>query len=434
MPRRTSQNRSEIYDVAVIGAGIVGCSTALYLAKQGLKVIVCDRGKVGGEQSSRAWGFIRKQGRHHAEIPLADLASGLWDELTETYGFEATRHTKAGVIMPAETDADEAIIDRAYASAQALGLPSRLLTPAELAEKCPELKSGWRAALFTEGDGHAEPQVATATVRKAAEAHGATFAEGRTVTGFELQGFSVQAIQTTGGPICAGSYVIAGGIGSRKLLGALGYNAPIQIIRSSVFKTTKGRQFTDIAMWCPQVSFRPGKDGSFVIGNGYRGAGTDYDITLESISNVRYFFPAFLRNSRQLKLTIGAELARSFSDCLSSKGRHAALPEPVVNTRKVRFNLDQLNALFPGETDYEVSRQWAGRLDITPDLIPIIDRLDCPNNVFTACGFSGHGFALGPSIGLALADWITKGAPGLDLSAFKHTRFVSGDYEVVKAM
>ncbi len=356
--------------------------------------------------------------------------------MTEVYGADATLHTKAGVIMPAETEADEEVIHRAYGSAQAQaqGLPSELLTPSELAGKCPELKPGWRSALFTSGDGHADPRVATATVRKAAEEHGATFVEDITVTGFDMSSSTVHALRTTREPIRAAVFVVAGGIGSRKLLRKLEYNAPIQVIRSSVFQTTQGRPFTDIAMWCPKVAFRPGRDGSFVIGNGYRGAGADYDITLESLSNLRYFLPAFFRNIRHLKLTFGADLTRSLSDLLSSTRCHAALGEPAVNEGKIRFNLDLINALFPGEKDFGIARQWAGRLDITPDLIPIIDRMSSHRNVFAACGFSGHGFALGPAIGKELADWITKGAPDLDLSTFRHTRFATGEYEVVRAM
>ena len=65
-------------DVVVIGAGIAGTATAYYLAKGGSKVIVCEKGEIAGEQSSRNWGFVRQQGRDPAEIPLMMESNNIW--------------------------------------------------------------------------------------------------------------------------------------------------------------------------------------------------------------------------------------------------------------------------------------------------------------------------------------------------------------------
>jgi len=56
-------------EVVVIGAGVAGIMTAWHLAKKGIPVVVCEKGRVAGEQSSRNWGYIRKQGRDPREIP-----------------------------------------------------------------------------------------------------------------------------------------------------------------------------------------------------------------------------------------------------------------------------------------------------------------------------------------------------------------------------
>ena len=50
-------------DVVVVGAGIVGCATAYFLARRGARVVVVERGPVPGEQSRKNWGFVRQQGR-----------------------------------------------------------------------------------------------------------------------------------------------------------------------------------------------------------------------------------------------------------------------------------------------------------------------------------------------------------------------------------
>ena len=56
-------------DVVIIGGGIIGVSTAYYLAKSGVSVTLVEKGIIAGEQSSRNWGFVRQQGRDPAEIP-----------------------------------------------------------------------------------------------------------------------------------------------------------------------------------------------------------------------------------------------------------------------------------------------------------------------------------------------------------------------------
>ena len=61
-------------DVVVIGGGIAGSATALYLAHKGVSVALCEKGEIGAEQSGRNWGWVRVMGRDKREIPLS-LAS-----------------------------------------------------------------------------------------------------------------------------------------------------------------------------------------------------------------------------------------------------------------------------------------------------------------------------------------------------------------------
>ena len=68
-------------EAVIVGGGITGCATAYYLAKRGIAVTLLERGTIACAQSSRAWGFVRQQGRHPAELPLAREASRMWDAL-----------------------------------------------------------------------------------------------------------------------------------------------------------------------------------------------------------------------------------------------------------------------------------------------------------------------------------------------------------------
>ena len=67
LPHRTS--------VVVIGGGIVGTSTALFLAEKGIPVVLCEKGQIGAEQSGRNWGWTRVMGRDVREIPLGRMGT-----------------------------------------------------------------------------------------------------------------------------------------------------------------------------------------------------------------------------------------------------------------------------------------------------------------------------------------------------------------------
>src|SRR5262245_55354651 len=84
-------------DVAIIGGGIAGVSAPLFLAQKGVPVAVVEKGVIGGEQSSRNWGFCRQQGRDPREIPLIIESLRLWRGMNETVGAE-TGFRQAGVL------------------------------------------------------------------------------------------------------------------------------------------------------------------------------------------------------------------------------------------------------------------------------------------------------------------------------------------------
>ena len=67
-------------DVVIIGGGIIGVAAALTLAERGLPVVLCEKGQIGAEQSSRNWGWCRQQGRDPRELPLIIESLRLWRE------------------------------------------------------------------------------------------------------------------------------------------------------------------------------------------------------------------------------------------------------------------------------------------------------------------------------------------------------------------
>ncbi|WP_230534226.1 NAD(P)/FAD-dependent oxidoreductase [Microvirga roseola] len=422
-----SKDKTSSFDVAIVGGGIVGCATAWQLATRGIRVAVFERGKIASEQSSRAWGFIRQQGRHEAEVPLAAEANQMWIELTERYGRESTQFTPTGIMVPAETVDDEERVISGHDIAAKFKLDTRILKRDEIHDLVPELAGSWRSALYTPGDAHGDPGLSTRTIAAAARAAGAEIFEDTPVYEVEMSAGKVAGVHAASGYHQVTTVLLASGIGTPSLAGRLGLSLPIQITKSSVGMTMPAAPFTKVAMWGPHVAYRPRPDGSFTLGNGYRGMGMDYEITVDSFRSLRHFLPAYRRNWKLLKLTLGRDFFYQLRAKTSRKVAAHPFPEPIPNERKVNNNLKRFRELFPHLGDVPLSTMWAGRIDLTPDAIPIIDQPDPARRLFIAAGFSGHGFALGPSIGLQVAQWIADGKTSLDLKPFRLARFEQGE-------
>src|SRR5438105_8009814 len=88
-------------DVVVIGGGIIGTSTALFLAQKGISVVLCEKGHIAGEQSSRNWGWCRKMGRDPRELPLIIESLRLWQGMNVLVEAE-TGFRQAGIMYLAE--------------------------------------------------------------------------------------------------------------------------------------------------------------------------------------------------------------------------------------------------------------------------------------------------------------------------------------------
>ncbi len=159
-------------DVVVIGGGIAGVMTAWFLRAKGLSVVLCEKGRIAGEQSGRNWGWIRQQGRDGAELPIVTEALRHWSHLSQTVG-EGLGFRQTGVTDLANTPKDMAGFEAWLAVAQGQGLDTRMLTATEVAERFGSHR--WRGGIETASDGRAGRAVA----RRAADRPGAGREGGR---------------------------------------------------------------------------------------------------------------------------------------------------------------------------------------------------------------------------------------------------------------
>jgi glycine/D-amino acid oxidase-like deaminating enzyme len=129
--------------VVIIGGGIIGVCTAFFLAQKGVPVVLCEKGEIAGEQSSRNWGWCRKMGRDARELPLAIEALRLWPEMNSLVGAE-TGFRRSGIIYLCRTREElanrEAWLDQVAKPSQ---LDSRLLAKEDLGRALPGLSGSW---------------------------------------------------------------------------------------------------------------------------------------------------------------------------------------------------------------------------------------------------------------------------------------------------
>lgn len=117
-------------DVVIIGGGVIGVTTALFLAKRNISVTLIEKGRIAAEQSSRNWGWIRKQGRDADELPVVIEACRLWKELAAECG-EDIGLTQTGVTYLAGSEKQMAGFEAFMKLAAVYDLDTRLLDSGE---------------------------------------------------------------------------------------------------------------------------------------------------------------------------------------------------------------------------------------------------------------------------------------------------------------
>lgn len=415
-------------DVVVVGAGIVGCAAAYALARRGARVVVVERGALPGEQSRKNWGFVRQQGRDPSEMPLVMEANRMWRGLERELGADL-EWVQGGNLALAADEARMARFEAWLPVAREFGLETRLLRARELPGVVPGLGGAWAGGLHTPGDGHADPEKTTDAFARAAAAHGAVIHLDCGVQAVTTGAGAVSGVVTERGEVRAPAVVCAAGAWSSRLLRTLGFGLPQRWVRGTVARTTPAPPQTACAVWGPGVAFRQRRDGAFTIA---AGGALDHDVTLDSVRQLRFFLPNFWKNKAMFRFHVGRPLVASLAATLpGSAARRRPLVwdrgiEPRPNPAKVRRSLAELGRVLPALPPLGIARAWAGYIDASPDLVPVLGDVPSLRGLVVATGFSGHGFAMGPIAGRLVAELILDGKTSLDLTAFRFSRFAEG--------
>jgi sarcosine oxidase subunit beta len=351
-------------DVVVLGGGALGASAAFHLRRLGVRdVVLLERDTLASGSTSKSAGGIRTQFADELNVRIALRSLAEFERFAELTGAEIS-FRQHGYLFLLDREADVETFRTALALQQALGVPSRELTPAEAAEIVPQLSlDGVLAATYCPRDGYASPE---SVVQGYASSSGATVLQGCALTGIERNDGRIVAVQTLRGRIATDTVVCCAGMWSQEVGALAGVELPV---------VGEAR-----SMW-----FTP-QDG---------GLPERLPLTID-------FSTGFYFHREGPGLAFGGR-ERTLED----------LAEAVAHR-------------LPVLADLPVQSSWWGWYDVSPDWNALVGEDAGVSRFLYATGFSGHGFQQAPAVGEHLAELVVGRSPTLDLSAFSAGRFATG--------
>ena len=366
-------------DVLIVGAGGAGCSAALHLALRGSRVVLLERGLVGGQASGVNYGGVRQQGRNPAELPIARKSREIWGQMKALAGTEA-EFTVTGHLKLARNDAEEAELIAYLDVARQYGLPLRMVGRNALHGEYPWLGPKVLAGSFAPEDGSANPRLMAPALARAARDAGAAIHERTEVMSYAHDGALFHLRTVRGEEFSAPVLLNLAGFWGGRVAEAFGEAVPVKPLSPKMLVTEPMRYFIEpnLGVVGGNVYLRQIPRGNVIIGGGYGESNPGQ--------------PGETPWSR---------------------------PVPEATMEAARLAI----ALVPELEGAQIIRSWSGIDGQMPDRIPVIGPSSTTPGLFHAFGFSGHGFQLGPAIGAIMSELVLDGRTDVPLEAFRITRF-----------
>ena len=362
-------------EVAIVGGGIVGCATALYLARRGVPVVLLEKGAAGAQASGVNFGGVRQQGRALPELPLARRSRALWPRLAEITGADC-EFAAGGHLKLARRDHELDELAAYAAAARDYGLELEVIDGDAVRTRFPWLSEGFAGASWCAEDGHANPRLVGPAFAHAARAAGADIREHAEAMSFDHDGARF-VLRTRGGlEVWARQMVNAAGAWGARIAAAFGETVPLEAIAPQMVVSEPIPYFIEpvLGMCGAGIYLRQIPRGNVIFGGGHGIADAD-------------------------------------------AGRSYVLPENTFEAGALAA------ALVPRLRHVQIIRVWTGIEGETADVMPVIGPSRTTPGLWHAFGFSGHGFQLGPVMGEILGELVTAGETETPIAAFDIGRF-----------
>ena len=369
-------------DAIVIGGGINGCSTAYALARRGVRrVVLLEKGHIASGPTGRSSGIVRQHYSHETLAAMARDSVRVWADFANQVGGDAG-FVACGVVFAAgEREADA--VKATVAMQRRIGINATILSVDDMKTLEPALEGdGLVCGAYEPDSGYADPALAASSFAEAAGRLGVTVLRKTPVTGLTIESGRITGVTTAAGAISSPVVINVAGIWGDQIAAMAGARIPIKVSRHPVVIVQRPARWRNpTPVW-----------GDLAAG--------------------WYFKP-----ERHTAMMIG-----SLADIEDEADRenHATIP----SFQEIEEFSTAILRRFPIMDEGAAQGGWAGLYDVTPDWQPVIDRIPHVEGFYCACGFSGHGFKIGPAVGNAVAELVLDGAcRTYDLNLFRYSRF-----------
>jgi len=369
---------SNYADVVIIGAGIIGCSAAYNLAKKGCSVIVLEANdNIGNGGSTRNGGGVRQSGRDPRELPLIMYGiKNIWPTLSEELGVNV-EYYQEGNLRLGKTDAHIKTLQGLTNSAVSCGLDVRMIGQDEAKAINPFLSNEVLGASWCPTDGHANPLLTTLAYYRKARQLGVRFFTGEKVIKINKIKGKARQVVTENNVYEGDKIIVAAGFASRSILNSVGIDVPMVpvLLETLVTEAVEPMFYQMLGTAAADFYGHQSTHGSFVFG-----------------------------------VNSGME-------------PYAKPGSPVSSSSAASIACRGIMSYFPALADVKIVRTWAGWMDSCADHVPVISTVEEVPGLVVACGFSGHGFGISPTVGLLLSELAMDTKTTLDLKALRYERF-----------
>jgi sarcosine oxidase subunit beta len=367
----------ETYDVIIIGAGSIGLPISFFLAKEKLKVLVIDELFSAGQgQNKTAIGGVRATHSDPAKIQTCQLSLKVFSRWQEEYG-DDIRFQRGGYCFPAYTEDQEKGFKELLVTQKKYGLNIDWLVADEIKKLLPGIThNDLRGGTYSPEDGNVSPLLAAQAFYNQAKRLGVNFKFTDRVVEIENNEGQGSRVKTEKDSYLCGIVINAAGVGAREVGKMMGAELPVFPDSHEAGVTEAVKPF--FAPLVVDTRENPGSKNFYFYQE--KEGHIIFCMTPDPI------FPGFNRDST--------------SSFLPQAARR------LIN-------------LFPKLKNIKVRRAWRGLYPMTPDGVPIVDKVKGTHGFYLAVGFCGQGFMLGPGIALNLVSLITKGKPILSEEVFK---------------
>jgi len=365
-------------DVIIVGGGVIGCSIAYYLAREGVKVTVLDKGEIGGEASRAAAGMLAPLAEVEEDGPFQALALAglrLFPHLSEALEQECgvdIEYLRSGILRVALTEEQAEHLKGFAHRRSSPGLELHWLEPDELRALEPGLSPEIRGALYSPEEHQVNADQLVQALARAAAARGAVLRQDTRVMRLLGRGMRVTGVRIPDGTLSAGHVVLAAGAWTAKVAQGIGVDLPVFPVRGQMIALLASRSALRHIVWGEEGYLVPKANGLIFAG-----------ATVERVG---------FRNN--------------------------------VTVRGLRGLKRMAESLLPRLADLDAVDAWAGFRPGSADGLPILGPVPGWEGLSVACGHFRNGILLAPITGQLIARSIFDGSSDEALAPFSPARFL----------